>query len=78
LRYYGTNGFSSFNLSLDLGLLSARNQTNRCFIRLVTRQNVSPGYRAGEHFFQHLLGTEVVVIPPEIVAEKLRSVFAGV
>jgi UDPglucose--hexose-1-phosphate uridylyltransferase len=77
LRYYGTNGFSSFNFSMDLGNIFEQSPSSRCFIRLVTRQNVSPGYRAGEHFFQHLLDTEVVVIPPEIVAEKLRGVFVG-
>jgi len=78
LGYYGGNRFSSFNFSLELGNLIDKTRSNRCFIRLVTRQNVSPGYRSDEHFFQHLLDTEVIVIPPEIVADKLRSRFLGV
>ncbi|MFW9814963.1 MAG: hypothetical protein ACFFEW_03505 [Candidatus Thorarchaeota archaeon] len=77
LAYYGDEDYSSFNLALELGDLTGDESTSRCFIRLVTRQNFSPGYRAGEHFFQHLLDTEVVVIPPEIVAGKLRNRFRG-
>ncbi|MFW9964803.1 MAG: hypothetical protein ACFFCX_14640 [Candidatus Sifarchaeia archaeon] len=77
LNYYGDEGYSSFNFSMDLGNLSDDSTSVRSTIRLVTRQNFSSGYRAGEHFFQHLLNTEVVVIPPEIVAEKLRIRFRG-
>lgn len=77
LEYYGNDGYSSFNFSLELGDLTDQEKSNRCFIRLATRQNFTRGYRAGEFFFQHLLNTEVVVIPPEIVASKLRGSFVG-
>ena len=76
LAYYGEEGYSSFNLSIDSGILTSPKPWSRVVLRLVTRQNLSGAYRAGEHFFQHMLDTEVVIVPPELLAENLRPYFS--
>jgi galactose-1-phosphate uridylyltransferase len=75
LSYYGSEGFSSFNLSINIGRLRDSKDWSRVFVRLVIRQNFSKEYRAGEHFFQHLLETEVILVPPEVLAKELREYF---
>jgi UDPglucose--hexose-1-phosphate uridylyltransferase len=76
LSYYGEHGYSSFNISLNIGKITSGNKQARTTARLVTRQNFSGGYRAGEHFFQHLLETEVIVVPPEVLANDLKAHFS--
>lgn len=75
LSFYGKEGYSSFNISINAGKLRRNEPYDRVITRLVTRQNVSKAYRAGEHFFQHLLETEVVVTPPEILAREVSKHF---
>jgi len=77
LGYYGEQQYSSFNFSLDLGNVVPDNTKARAILRIVTRQNFSSGYRAAEHFFQHMLETEVIVVPPEVLAGKLIPRFSG-
>ncbi|RDE17833.1 MAG: hypothetical protein C4K49_00840 [Candidatus Thorarchaeota archaeon] len=77
LKYYGSHNYSAFNMSMDLGRLESDDPWNRLTVRLVTRQNFSAGYRAGEHFFQHMLATNVVVVPPEVLALELKQYFVG-
>jgi len=75
LGFYGELGFLSFNYTL----LSVRRGTPaagfRCFFRIVNRQNLSPAYRNDDYFLQKLLQADVVVTPPEELAQRLRPSF---
>lgn len=75
LGFYGGLGLLSFNYAL----LSVRRGTPapgfRCHFRIVSRQNLSPGYRNDDYFLQKLLQTDVVVTPPEELAQRLREFF---
>lgn len=77
LRGYGTMGFSSFNFTLYSGPLSSRDDSFRCFLRIISRQNLHENYRADDYFLQKLLGTEIILTPPESLAVTLRGYFGG-
>lgn len=77
LRGYGTMGFSSFNFTLYSGPLSSRDDSFRCFLRIISRQNLHENYRADDYFLQKLLGTEIILTPPESLALTLRGYFEG-
>jgi galactose-1-phosphate uridylyltransferase len=77
LAFYGKQDYSSFNMSMEMGRLESDEPWNRVTVRLVTRQNYSAGYRAAEHFFQHMLETEVIAVPPELLASQVRKHLSG-
>ena len=45
------------------------------FVRVITRQNVYPNYRCDDYFLQKLLGEELILTPPEELAENLRRIW---
>ena len=47
----------------------------RCFLRVISRQNVCENYRADDYFLQKLLRNEIILTPPEILASTLRDFF---
>ncbi len=44
-------GFSSFNFTLYSGPLSSRDDSFRCFLRIISRQNLHENYRADDYSF---------------------------
>ena len=75
LRFYGGQGYSSFNLSINFGLLGSKTPWKRNIARIVTRQNLRPGYRSDIYYFQLLLDTEVAFNPPETLAREIQIGF---
>lgn len=70
---YASMGVSTFNFSLYSGLLGEADESFRCFIRIISRQNVYENYRTDDYFLQKLLDNELVITPPEIMAKHIRS-----
>jgi len=74
LRYYGDQDYSSFNYSLTGGR-PGDEAFQRCIIRVISRQNFRENYRTDDYYLQKLLGAELIVIPPEALAGRLRQRF---
>ncbi len=72
--YSGLN-LSTFNFSCFSAPLDSRNKDFCCILRLINRQNVVPDYRADDYYFQKLLGSELIVTPPEDLAVFIRRYF---
>ncbi len=72
---YADMGISTFNFSLYSGPLDDRDDTFRCFIRIISRQNVYENYRTDDYFLQKLLDNELILTPPEILADNLKKHF---
>jgi UDPglucose--hexose-1-phosphate uridylyltransferase len=78
-RGYGNMGISTFNFTLYSGPLGTRDEAFRCFLRVISRQNVYENYRTDDYFLQKLLRNELILNPPEALATSLRNAFgAGV
>lgn len=75
LKGYGGMGISTFNFSLYSGPLDARDESFRCFIRVISRQNVYENYRTDDYFLQKLLRNEIILKTPEDLAAVLRESF---
>ena len=76
LRGYGAMGFSTFNFTLYSGPLGAAEGGFRCFLRVVSRQNVYENYRTDDYFLQKLLRNEITLTTPESLASTLRDFFS--
>lgn len=72
LGYYGSQGYSSFNFCLA-GSTRDSNDSHRCVIRIISRQNVRPNYRNDEYFLQKFHGVELIVQAPETLAAEIRN-----
>lgn len=75
LHGYAGMGISTFNFSVYSGLLGQRDESFRCFIRVISRQNVYENYRTDDYFMQKLLRNELILTPPEVLAKNLRQHF---
>ena len=75
LSGYAEMGISTFNFSVYSGPLGERDDSFRCFIRIISRQNVYENYRTDDYFLQKLLDNELILTPPEILAKNLHSHF---
>lgn len=75
LRGYAAMGISTFNFSVYSGPLHRHDESIRCFIRIISRQNVYENYRTDDYFLQKLLRNELIVVPPEGLAKHLRHHF---
>jgi galactose-1-phosphate uridylyltransferase len=75
LAHYETLGHLSYNYAL----YSVRNEKGdgsfRLLLKIITRQNLYPNYRNDDYFLQKLLQSELIITPPEEMAEQLRSQF---
>jgi UDPglucose--hexose-1-phosphate uridylyltransferase len=76
-RGYGDLGISTFNFTLYSGPLGAHDEAFRCFLRIISRQNVYENYRTDDYFLQKLLRNEIILTPPESLATSLRDVFGS-
>lgn len=75
LHYYASLSLCSFNASLTSGLLDGSSPGSTVRLRIISRQNFYANYRNDEYFLQKLLGEELVITPPEIIAQHLRLKF---
>jgi UDPglucose--hexose-1-phosphate uridylyltransferase len=75
LRGYDSMGLSTFNFTLYSGPLGDRDEAFRCFLRIISRQNVYENYRTDDYFFQKLLRNELILTTPEELASILRNAF---
>ncbi|MGM0402910.1 MAG: hypothetical protein ACQEQN_04275 [Thermodesulfobacteriota bacterium] len=48
-----------------------------CFMRIVNRQNVIPNHRTDDYFLQKLLKNELILNPPEKLAQWMKKDFPG-
>jgi galactose-1-phosphate uridylyltransferase len=75
LTYYETLGHLSYNFAL----YSVRNDHSdgsfRSFLKIITRQNLYANYRNDDYFLQKLLQSELIITPPEELAENLQKSF---
>jgi hypothetical protein len=44
-------------------------------LKIITRQNLYANYRNDDYFLQKLLQSELIITPPEELAEQLRKSF---
>jgi UDPglucose--hexose-1-phosphate uridylyltransferase len=67
------------HLSYNYALYSVRNEHGdgsfRTLLKIITRQNLYPNYRNDDYFLQKLLQSELIITPPEELAEELRKNF---
>ena len=75
LRGYAEMGISTFNFAVYSGPLGDDDDSFRCFIRIISRQNVYENYRTDDFFLQKLLDNEVILTPPEVLAKNLQPHF---
>jgi len=75
LAYYETLGHLSYNYAL----YSVRNSSNdgsfNALLKIITRQNLYANYRNDDYFLQKLLQSELIINPPEEIAQELRKNF---
>jgi hypothetical protein len=77
LKGYADMGISTFNFAVYSGPLGQRDESVRCFIRIISRQNVYENYRTDDYFLQKLLRNELILTTPEALAKNLRQEFAN-
>lgn len=75
LAGYADMGLSTFNFALYSGPLDEHDPSFRCFIRVISRQNVYENYRTDDYFLQKMLRNELILTPPEVLAKNLRTRF---
>ncbi len=75
LKGYARLGYGTFNFTLFLPPLDERTGWFCPHIRLITRQNFYENYRTDDYFLQRQLGSELIITPPERVAEIIRPFF---
>ena len=75
LHYYETLGHLSYNYSLYSVRAGMAGEGNRALLKIITRQNLYPNYRNDDYFLQKLLQSELIITPPEELAEHLRKSF---
>lgn len=72
---YAAMGISTFNFALYSGRLGEDDETFRCFVRIISRQNVYENYRTDDYFLQKLLDNELVLTPPETLTKTMHTYF---
>jgi UDPglucose--hexose-1-phosphate uridylyltransferase len=75
LRGYAEMGISTFNFAIYSGPLGETDESFRCFIRIISRQNVYKNYRTDDYFLQKLLDNELILTPPEMLAKNIQQHF---
>jgi len=75
LHGYASLGISTFNFTLYSGPTGAEDESFRCFLRIISRQNFYENYRTEDYFLQKLLRNELILTTPEDLASSLRMYF---
>jgi galactose-1-phosphate uridylyltransferase len=78
LHGYASLGISTFNFTLYSGPMGAEDDSFRCFLRVISRQNFYENYRTDDYFLQKLLRNELIMTTPENLASSLRKHFHSV
>ncbi|MCE5333117.1 MAG: hypothetical protein LLG06_00860 [Desulfobacteraceae bacterium] len=78
MRAYAALGHSTFNFSLYSGPQDQTEKSFRCFLRIITRQNVYANYRTDDYFLQKLLRNEIILNTPEKLAQHMVREFASI
>lgn len=76
LSFYESLGHLSFNFALYAKRRTPGEEGSRCLLKLISRQNPYPNYRNDDYFLQKLLQSELIIRPPEELAELLRPHFS--
>jgi galactose-1-phosphate uridylyltransferase len=77
LKGYDSMGVSTFNFAVYSGPVGEQDDSLRCYIRIISRQNVYENYRTDDYFLQKLLRNELILTPPEVLAGTMRKVMEG-
>ena len=75
LRGYADMGISTFNFAVYSAPFDENDGALKCFIRIISRQNVYENYRTDDYFLQKLLRNELILTPPEVLAKSLQTHF---
>lgn len=75
LQGYATLGLSTFNFTLYSSGVGDGDDAFRCFLRIISRQNLYENYRTDDYFLQKLLRNEIILCTPENLASRLRMAF---
>lgn len=75
LHGYADMGMSTFNFAAYSAPMDENDGSLRCIIRIISRQNVYENYRTDDYFLQKLLRNELILTPPEVLAQTLRQHF---
>jgi UDPglucose--hexose-1-phosphate uridylyltransferase len=75
LQGYASLGISTFNFTVYSGPTGAEDDSFRCFLRVICRQNFYENYRTDDYFLQKLLRNELIMTTPEDLASSLRQYF---
>ena len=75
LSHYETLGHLSYNYALYSVRREKGDGSFRALLKIITRQNLYPNYRNDDYFLQKLLQSELIITPPEELAEQLRKGF---
>ncbi|WP_022853991.1 hypothetical protein [Thermodesulfatator atlanticus] len=75
LKGYNALGYGTFNFTLFLPALLENPPYFYAHMRLITRQNLYENYRTDDYFLQRQLGAELIITPPEQVAQAIKKFF---
>ena len=75
LSHYETLGHLSYNYALYSVRKNKNDGSFRALIKIITRQNLYANYRNDDYYLQKLLQSELIITPPEELAEQLRKSF---
>ena len=75
LCHYETLGHLSYNYALYSVRKEKGDGSFRALLKIITRQNLYPNYRNDDYFLQKLLQSELIITPPEELAEQLSNSF---
>ncbi len=75
LAYYETLGHLSYNYALYSTRTDRNDGSFRAILKIITRQNLYANYRNDDYFLQKLLQSELIITPPEELAQELRKSF---
>jgi len=78
LHGYASLGISTFNFTLYSGPTGAEDDSFRCFLSVISRQNFCENYRTDDYYLQKLLRNEIIMTTPENLASSLRKHFHSV
>jgi UDPglucose--hexose-1-phosphate uridylyltransferase len=75
LCHYETLGHLSYNYALYSVRKDQGDGSFRLLLKIITRQNLYPNYRNDDYFLQKLLQSELIITPPEELAEAVSKSF---
>ena len=74
LAFYESLGHLSFNFSL-FSVRKSPKEGFHCLLKIITRPNLYPNYRNDDYFLQKMLHSELIINPPEELAQKVKAYF---